>query len=97
MLQIRLAVHAALACVRDCVADLENLSASIIAAQIFQVRWQESKVLEQGVYPGFVCKILLSGREPKVTVRASRDGVEAEMPVASIVGVRVGSEYGSAR
>ena len=39
----------------------------------------------------------LSGREPEVTVRASRDGVEAEMPVASIVGVRVGSEYGSAR
>ena len=40
---------------------------------------------------------LLSGREPGVTVRASRDGVKAEMPVASIVGVRVGSEYGSAR
>ena len=42
-------------------------------------------------------KLELSGREPEVTVRASRDGVEAEMPVASIVGVRVGSEYGSAR
>ena len=48
--QIRLPVHAARDCVRDCSAHLENTSASISAAGIFQVRWQESKVLEQGAY-----------------------------------------------
>ena len=46
--QIRLAEHAALACVRDCVADLKKTSASISAAGLFQVRQQESKAGEQG-------------------------------------------------
>ena len=48
--QIRLAEHAALACVRDCVADLENPSASISAAGVFQVRQQESKAGEQAAF-----------------------------------------------
>ena len=48
--QIRLPVHAALACVRGCVADLEKTSESISAAGLFQVRQQESKAGEQGVY-----------------------------------------------
>ena len=48
--QIRLAEHAALACVRDCVADLEKTSESISAAGLFQVRQQESKAGEQGMY-----------------------------------------------
>ena len=50
LLQIRLAVHVVLACVRRCSADLENLRASTSVPQIFQVRQQESKGLEQGAY-----------------------------------------------
>ena len=47
MLQICLAEHAALACVRGCSADLENLSARMSAAQI-QVPQQGSKKRQQG-------------------------------------------------
>ena len=50
MRQIRLPEHAALACVRRCSADLENLRASTSVPQIFQVRQQESKGIEQGAY-----------------------------------------------
>ena len=46
----RLTVHAVLACVRRCSADLENLRHAPSVPQIFQVRRQESKVLEQGMY-----------------------------------------------
>ena len=48
--QHRLAVHAALACVQGCLADLENLSAVVHVAQIFQVSQQGSKKREQGRY-----------------------------------------------
>ena len=50
MRQIRLTVHALLARFRLLLPDLENLSASINAAQIFHVWQQESKGIEQGVY-----------------------------------------------
>ena len=46
----RLTVHALLARFRILLPDLENLSASINAAQIFHVWQQESKVIEQGMY-----------------------------------------------
>ena len=50
MRQHRLAVHAVLDDFRLLLPDLENLSASINAAQIFHVWQQESKVIEQGAY-----------------------------------------------
>ena len=50
MRQHRLAVHAVLDAFRVLLPHLENLSASINAAQIFQVRQQESKGIEQGAY-----------------------------------------------
>ena len=50
MRQHRLAVHAVLDSFRVLLPDLENLSASTSVPQIFQVRHQESKVGEQGMY-----------------------------------------------
>ena len=50
MRQHRLAVHAVLDDFRLLLTDLENLSASINAAQIFHVWQQESKGIEQGMY-----------------------------------------------
>ena len=50
MRQHRLAVHAVLDSFRVLLPDLENLSASIISAQIFQVRQQDSKGIEHSVY-----------------------------------------------
>ena len=46
----RLAVHAVLDDFRLLLPDLENVRASINAAQIFHVWQQESKVIEQGAY-----------------------------------------------
>ena len=50
MRQHCLAVHAVIDAFRLLLPDLENLSASTSVPQIFQVRRQESKVLEQGMY-----------------------------------------------
>ena len=47
MRQHRLAVHAVLDAFRVLLPDLENLSASIISAQICQVRQQDSKDIQE--------------------------------------------------
>ena len=46
----RLTVHALLVAFRLLMSDLENLRHAPSVPQIFQVRRQESKVLEQGMY-----------------------------------------------
>ena len=46
----RLAVHAQLEAFRLLLPDVENLSGIDARAQIFQVRQQESKAGEQGMY-----------------------------------------------